>query len=185
MGALANLLGYQLAWLAAVAGAGRGDAWPALVCAGGFAAWQVATARRRAHELKLAAAALGCGVLLDGALSAAGLLHYATAAPALPQGGAPLWILALWLAFASTLTRSLAFLQTRPWLAVLLGVVGGPLAYLGAAAGWQAVAFDAPAWRALGLLAFGWGLALPLLARLARASKRRTDDALTVRPRLP
>jgi hypothetical protein len=51
---------------------------------------------------------------------------------------------------------------------LLLGAIGGPLAYLGASRGWHVTAFVEPLWPALLWLAAGWGLATPLLARLAQ-----------------
>ena len=44
----------------------------------------------------------------------------------------PVWILALWCAFASTLNVSLVWLQGRYLMAILLGAIAGPIAYLGA-----------------------------------------------------
>ena len=92
--------------------------------------------------------------------------------PGTPRHGlrrscAPAWILALWVTFALTFTQSLRWLQSHLRMAALLGLVGGPLAYLGAARGWQVVTFTAPAWHGLLLLASGWALATPMLAWLA------------------
>jgi hypothetical protein len=158
----ANLAGYQLVWFCAVIGAGRGLAWPGAAAGRLFAAAQLAASPRRATDLRLAAAALGCGLLLDASLAAHGVVTYAAHAPGWP---APAWILGLWLAFALTLTHSLRALALRPWLAALLGAIGGPLAYLGAARGFDAVALE-PA--ALAWLAPGWALALAGLSLLAR-----------------
>lgn len=162
----ANLAGYQLAWLCAVAGAGRGLAWPGVTAGLLFAAAQLQASPRRALDLRLAAVALGCGLLLDGSLAAQGVVGYAAHAPGWP---APAWILGLWLAFALTLTHSLRAVAQRPWLAALLGAIGGPLAYLGAARGFDAVAL-AP--TALPGLALGWALALAGLSLLARHGMR-------------
>lgn len=162
-----NLAGYQLVWFAAVIGAGRGVAWPAVLAAALFIAWQLALSPRRGRELRLLALALGLGLLIDGGLSLSGLAHYATPAPALPPGAAPLWILCVWMSFAMTVSQSLAFLQTRPWLAAVFGAVGGPLAYLGAARGWGAVTFVTPAVFGLMVLALAWAVAMPLLSMLA------------------
>lgn len=161
-----NLIGYQAVWFAAVIGAGRGTPWPGTIAAALFVAWQLSQ-RGRAREWRLLAAAVLAGVLVDGGLAWSAQLRYAAAQPALPAGGAPLWILALWSAFALTLTRSMAVLQSRAWLAPLLGAIGAPLAYLGAARGWQAVTFAAPSWPGLLALAGGWALALTCLSRLA------------------
>ena len=76
--------------------------------------------------MALAVAGIGCGLLLDGSLVRAGWLSFAASWPAPFEAvGAPPWILALWAVFPLTLTRSLSVLQSRPWLAALLGGFGG------------------------------------------------------------
>jgi hypothetical protein len=123
-------------------------------------------------------AALALGALIEGVLSYLGWVRYAVAAPALPPGGAPLWILALWVAFALTLTRSLAWLQGRLLLGMVLGAIGAPLSYWSAARGWQAVRFPAPAIAGFAGLALGWALAMPLLLLLARRALRHRTSGL-------
>ncbi len=160
-----SLIGYQAVWFAAVIGASQGRAWPGVVGMLLYASIQLALARRFRVDLSLIATALVCGFLLDGALVRTGLASYAADWPQLAL--APMWILALWATFALTLSQSLRYLQTRLWLAALLGLIGGPLAYLGAARGWHVVSFAEPAWRGLLVLAIGWALATPALAWLA------------------
>jgi hypothetical protein len=162
-----NLAGYQLVWFLTVTGAGRGLAWPALVSACVFIVWQMLTADRPTVELRLLIAAVLLGICVDGILAASGWAHYAAATPALPSGGAPLWILALWASFAMTLNQSLRYLNGRPFVAFAFGAIGAPLAYLSAARGWQALVFEAPTWRGLLWIAVGWAIAMPLLATLA------------------
>jgi hypothetical protein len=169
MSALANFLGYQAVWFIAVLGAARDTSWPALAAIAAFAAWQLGVSRTRGADLKLMGVALVSGVLLDGALASSGLLRYAAPAPALPAGGAPLWILALWVAFALTLNHSLAWLRRRLGAAALLGAIGGPLAYAAAARLDGAVVFGAPRGFAAAALAAGWALALCVLMRSAVA----------------
>ena len=60
-------------------------------------------------------------------------------------------------------------------LACAVGAIGGPLAYWGAARGWQAVQFEPPAWRATAALAAGWALALPALTAGARRWTRKAS----------
>jgi hypothetical protein len=163
-----NLLAYQLVWFITVIGAGHGKAWPAIAATVVFVGWQLCVSGHRRADMRLLLIAVVLGLLLDGTLAASGWAHYATPAPALPQGGAPVWILALWAAFAMTLNHSVAYLRGRPWLALVLGAIGGPLAYLSAARGWQAIVFEPPAWRGVLWLAMGWAVALPLLVTLAR-----------------
>ncbi len=158
-----NLIGYQAVWFITVAAAGRGLAWPGVSAALAFVLAQLARSDRRRADARLALLALACGLLIDGSLASLGWIR--CAAPTLTP---PAWILALWAAFALTLNHSFACLRGRPRLACLLGAIGGPLAYWGAARGWQAVQFEAPAWRAVLALMLGWALALGVLAQGAR-----------------
>jgi hypothetical protein len=167
-----SLVGYQLVWVTAVLGAARELAWPGVIAMLVYAACQPGAARRYKTDLSLMAMAIMMGLLFDSGLIRAGLARYAAPWPSTEM--APAWILALWAAFSLTFTQSLAYLQTRLWLAALLGAAGGPLAYLGAARGWHAVTFADPPWRALLCLGIGWGLATPILAWLAR---RRSANA--------
>lgn len=160
-----SLIGYQVVWFSAVIGAGHGLLWPGALAFVIYATWQVTTSGKGKADLLLMVAAAGLAMVLDGGLSHTGLLRYVgtTSLASVP----PLWIFVLWATFALTFTQSLKYLQTRLWLAVALGAIGGPLAYLGAARGWQVVQFAPPQWPAGLWLAAGWGLATPLLAWLA------------------
>lgn len=168
-----NAIAYQAVWFAAVIGAGSGAWWPGVAAAAVFVAVQLGVSRERGVDLRLLAAALACGVAVDGAMASSGLARYAASAPAVP-GGAPLWLLAIWASFALTLRRSMRFLLGRPSIALALGAIGGPLAYLGAARGWQAIDFAEPLWQPLVALGIGWSLALPALMRLATRLRPRT-----------
>ena len=107
---LYNLLGYQAVWFAAVGGAGHALWWAGPLAAAVFAAghfgWAAGPADRGADARLMALAAV-CGLVLDGALSWSGLITYRGDAVTLPPGGAPAWILAMWMAFALTLRHSL------------------------------------------------------------------------------
>ena len=166
----ANLVGYQLVWFGVVICAARGQPWLSVALAAAFATVQWLVSSQQASDARLLACAVACGILLDGSLAGSGLLQYASPKPALL---APAWILALWAAFAMTLNHSMTFLRGRPLLAAAFGAVGGPLAYLGASRGFDAVAFVEPGWPALLGLALGWGLAMPALAVLAHRWNRR------------
>ncbi|WP_427852547.1 DUF2878 domain-containing protein [Stenotrophomonas acidaminiphila] len=169
MNTLAILLAYQATWFVAVIGAGRGSWWPGVLAAALFAVWRLAVSPARALELRLLLAALGIGLLLESVWVGSGLLDYA----AWPWAGPPAWILALWCAFALVVVPLLGYLHRRPWLAAALGAVGGPLAYLGAASGWDALRFSEPRWHALLALGAGWALAMPALAALAARGLQR------------
>lgn len=159
------LIAYQAVWFLAVAGAGRGSWWPGVAGALAFLVARVATSAHRRVDLQLAVAALAIGLCLESLWVRSGLLNYA--AP-WPLAEAPAWIMALWLAFALTVIPLFGYMRTRPALAATLGAIGGPLAYLGAARGWQAVRFPVPTWPSLLALSAGWAVALTLLTSLAR-----------------
>jgi len=178
---LISLVGYQGVWLAAVIGAGHGLWWPGPLALLPFAIWQIAGNAQPRAELRLMLAIGVMGCLLDSAFAAYGVLAFAAAVPS--PALAPIWIVAIWMAFALTLTSTFRFLDGHPWLAALLGTVGAPLTYLAAAHGWNAVTFPRGETLAMSALAAGWALALPVALWLATWAYRadRLRPALRTR----
>jgi hypothetical protein len=163
MAVAANFVLFQLGWFACVLGAARGYAREGSLVALAIVAAQVARAPRPRRELALVAAAVVFGAVFDSLLALSGWLRYDTGV--LVEGTAPYWIVALWALFATTLNVSLRALRTRPWLGVLLGLIGGPAAYYaGARLGALTLVQAVPA---LAALAIGWAVATPLLFALA------------------
>ena len=75
-------------------------------------------------------------------------------------GYIPPWMLALWLAFATTLNVSMRWMQHKYGLALVLGAIFGPLAYLGA----QSLgAIQLPSPYSLVWFGFEWAALLPLM----------------------
>ena len=161
-----NIVGFQMVWLACVAGAGSGLIWVGPVSAAIFALTMLRYGGKAAADLRLLAIALPLGFALDSAFAASGWLQYAQAWPS--PHASPVWIWAMWTGFAMTLNHSLAFLRERPWLAAGFGLFGGPMAYWTAAGAFDAVSFGAPVLWVLIALAVSWALALPLLFALDR-----------------
>ena len=172
MGFWTTLAAYELVWLAAVIGAGHGLVWPGVAAVGLFAGWRVMISPCRRIELQLIAVTVSLALALEGLWVTAGLLVYSAPWP-LPN--APAWLMGLWVAFALTLVPLFGPLHRRPAMAALLGAVGGPLAYLGAARG-HALEFSPPVWRGLLALALGWAIALPSLTGLAGRWLRASAD---------
>jgi hypothetical protein len=86
----------------------------------------------------------------------------------------PVWILALWVAFASTLNVSLAWMQGRYLLSVLFGAGGGPLAYFGAQNIGAVNLPDTMSYVALGV---GWAVITPALLYFAsRLNDSKVDN---------
>jgi len=115
-------------------------------------------------------------VIGDGACLYLGLYH--PAQPLLFSWlPAPLWLTALWCSFATLATLSLSAILRRPWLAIMFGVIGGPLSYL-AGVRLGAMRFgDNPS---TSLIATGilWGLAMwgGSLRHLAVSRKRGDEE---------
>lgn len=154
-----NLLLFQLGWFAVVLSAAHGMPWIALLTTSLLLLWHLCNARVPARELTLAGFAVVFGVLFETIMVQLGILTPASGV--LVNGAAAYWLVCLWVLFATTFNVSLRWLRPRPMMAALLGSVGGPLAYLGGA---RLGALDIDAsYLALATLAFGWGLAMPIL----------------------
>jgi hypothetical protein len=100
---------------------------------------------------------------------------------ALIAGTAPIWIVAMWVVFSTTLNVSLAWLKRSLPLAVLFGAVGGPIAYV-AGEKLGGLVFVQPT-PALIALAIGWAAITPLLLRIAdRFDGYKIVPAVTIAP---
>jgi len=124
---ICNIVAYQAVWLACVAGAAHGRPWLGALAASVVVAVHLALVDARKLDLKLIALAAVIGFMVDSALAAAGLIEFTSGVWV--QGWTTYWMLALWVTFATTLMHSLHWLLDRPWLAVLTGALGGPVAY--------------------------------------------------------
>lgn len=182
---VANFTLYHVAWFVAVVGAARGAMWSGPVAMAVVIAIHLALLPDRGRELRFLLCVGVLGSLADTGLAAVGATAYPTSAREWPMPWVPPWITALWIGFATLPRFSLAWLARRPWLAAVLGAVGGPLAYLGGVRlGAVAVGPDpALTWLAL---AGEYALALPLLVRLApaRSDRRRTPPVVARGSRL-
>jgi hypothetical protein len=160
----ANVVLFQAGWFACVLGAAQGQPWIGVAAATAIVVWHGWWAVRARPELKLVAIAVVIGALFDSILSMLGWITYMSAIRG--YSVAPLWILAMWALFATTLNVSMRWLKSRLWLAALLGAVGGPLSYW-AAERMGAVQFAEP-FIAIVALAIGWALIMPSLMVLAQ-----------------
>lgn len=156
---LVNFAAFQLGWFACVLGAANASAWVGLLVAGLAITLHLALAERPGQESRLIGAAVLMGLVADSLLVNSGWLRYASPGPF--SGLAPVWIVAMWALFATTLNVSMGWLKGRPGLAVLLGAVFGPLSYL---AGQRLGALEFVDFNSAMLaLVVAWALAMPLL----------------------
>lgn len=161
---LINVAVYQAGWCVCVLGAARERSGLGMAVALLVAAGWLLVAPRPGALLQLIVLSGVVGYSWDSWLSVLGLIRYPAGALSPPL--APLWILALWVLFSTTLHVSLRWLQPKLRLAALLGALAAPLAYL-AAARLGALSLPQPL-PALAAQAAGWALLLPLLLGLAR-----------------
>jgi hypothetical protein len=140
---------YQAAWFAAILGGARGLSWPGALGALLVLALTLAPAPGRTRRAAFVIAFALLGAAADCGLSSMGWIQFPAADCQI--GALPCWMAALWLAFAPCMLLLARWLAPRPLLALALGALGGPLAYLGAqalgaaeisAAGWAAVAAE-------------------------------------------
>ena len=171
-----NFVGFQASWWALILGAANG-LWFAGV---GFAlGWFLLHLRLQGSawpvDLKLAAAAVVMGGVLDSSLVLLGLLSFPAAAAVGPV--TPPWMLALWVAFAFTLGHSLSWLAGRYLLAMLAGAIFGPLAYVaGQSMGAVSLVVPPLSWLAVGVI---YAVATPALLMLRdRFEASAARDAL-------
>lgn len=161
---LINFLLFQVGWFACVLGAAKG--FPLL----GPAAVTVAVVihlsfahQPRSESLLLLNAGM-LGAVFDTLLVQSGNLIYVNGM--LWPGTAPIWIVSMWVLFATTLNVSMKWLRGRYGVAMVLGLVGGPLSYLGGAELGGLVFVDKTA--SLVMLAAGWATIMPVLVWMAR-----------------
>jgi hypothetical protein len=160
-----NLAGYQAGWLATVYGATHGLPWLGPVAVVALVTLHLLLDTQPARSAGLIAVALLVGAALESALFRFGLVAYPTS-----PDGVPAWMLSLWPLFATTLSVSLRWFQSRLLVAALAGAMLGPLAYwAGATAGAIALP-DLPA--SLVCLGIAWMAAFPALLALARRLDR-------------
>lgn len=150
-----NALWFQTTWFFVVLG--REAFLPATLL---MIALHLFLVRNTRRELLLMSSVAAIGIGADAILHITGVYQFAGNALV------PLWLCGLWLAFATTLTRSLAFLGQRPWLAALAGAVALPLNYwAGQRLGAVTFGYSLPV--TLVIVALTWGILLPALYRLS------------------
>ena len=159
-----NAVLYQVGWFACVLGAAHGWGTAGALLATALSMLHLALAEHPGREWPLMAVALVIGAWVDTLHGAFGVLDFPNHRPGTL---APLWLLALWLQFATTLNFSMRWLSRNFLLAGALGLIGGPLVFLtGERLG--AATLGEPRWLSIAVLGVVWALALPGLAALAR-----------------
>lgn len=168
---LLNYIGMQVGWFASAMGAVWGVPLlgPAVVTI--YLVVHLRLSKQPMSEIPLIASVGLIGMGVDSLKKVSGLIDYAS------DGGnpflAPLWIVAMWVLYATSLNGSLEWMRGRYRLAALLGAIAGPMSYV-AGERLGAVGFGYSLLPTLVVLALVWGSVVPLTAWLA--------DRLTPKP---
>ncbi len=181
MSRLLNAALFYATWFACVLGAAWRMPVAGVVVAVGVLGAHLLLSPQRSHELILIAAAGILGFVIDSSQAFAGIFAFASRGPV--EWLCPLWLAAIWMAFASTLNASMSWLDGRYLIAAGLGAVGGPLSYAyGAKLG--AMTITSPHFSLV--LATVWALAMPALLWINQALRRSfrstPDDVRTADP---
>ena len=160
---LLNFILFQVSWFACVMGAANSQPWLGVIVTTMVLAWHLYQTNQAHRELKVLVSTMLIGALLDQTLLSLNLIDYQHHGWSISI--VPVWILALWLAFATTLNMSLAWMHKRYWISFIFGMIGGPLAYLAAEKLGAVVVAGQLAYVAL---AVGWAILTPLLLLIAR-----------------
>ena len=160
MGRLLNFAMFYLGWFACVMGAGRGQLWlgPSVVAA--LVLMHLCLTPRPLQETRLILVVGIFGFAIDTLQASAGL--YAFTRTSVAPWLCPLWMVALWMIFATTLNGSMAWLAGRFGLAAALGALCGPASYV---TGARLGAIELPAHARLSLvgIAIVWACVMPSL----------------------
>lgn len=166
---LLNLVIFQIGWLVAVLG---GDQYAVLytLLALAIHQWLILD---HVSEWKLIGIIVVVGCAWDIAMAQGQLLIF----PEAIIFGIPLWLICLWVLFATTFQHCLRWMHTRLYLAALFAAIFGPLSYW---SGTQIsnVKIGEPMWLSILIIGVGWMVLFPGGLHLAQKwqAERRADS---------
>jgi hypothetical protein len=163
MAFLINFIGFQIGWFACVLSAAYQREPLGMIIALSIIVFHIVSQPNAFHEIWLILAAVIIGLIWETWVLNLNVLYYPSHSEA--SFWAPYWLLVMWALFATTINLSMGWLKGRWVLAVLMGAVFGPLAFV-AGEKLNAVVFLDQTLSILAL-SIGWGLLLPLLLWLA------------------
>ena len=156
---LLNLAIFQIGWMVCVLG---GDLSAVAYTAVAIIVHHHVVLERNA-EWRLISIVTVVGCIWDVLMVQAGMITYVGTGLL----GIPLWLVCLWILFATTFMHALAWLGRYLWLAGLLAAVFGPASY------WFGVEltdayFEVPILTSLLVMALGWSTLFPAAIYLSR-----------------
>lgn len=160
-----NFVAFQIGWFACILGGARSWPWVGPLVVAAVFALHLASSKGRSAEAVLGLSAGVIGFFVDSGLIALGV--YSPVRVLIRAPWSTLWLVFLWVNFATTLNVSLGWLQGRLGLQAFLGAFGGPAAYY-AGHRLKAIEIHDPLLFSLSIVALAWCMATPLLFWLAR-----------------
>lgn len=159
---LLNLAIFQIGWIVCLLG---GNVWAIAYTSAALLIHQ-RYVLNKSGEWKLIAIVVLAGSAWEILMLSSGLIFY----PGFGPFGVPLWLICLWLLFATTFMHSLAWLDRYLWLAAGLAAVVGPFSY------WTGVEisdarFGPSMATSMMVMALGWAVLFPAGLLLARRFK--------------
>ena len=154
---------FQLGWFACVLGAANSLASVGIMISLIVVWFHLRTTQHKFEETALIGIVTIIGFSWDSALVQLGYFQYSNTAS---STFAPLWIVAMWTMFASTINTLFSWLKNRLLIAFLLGAVFGPIAYWSASQLGAVNILDFP--NALLLQSIGWGILMPGMLILSK-----------------
>ncbi len=149
---LINVVLFQIGWLVCVVG---GDL-PALLFTLPVLVVHHWLVMENRGEWKLIIGVVAVGCVWDIAMVQSEVIQY-------PDGlllGIPLWLICLWLLFATTFMHALFWLRRYLWLAAPLAGLLGPASYW-VGSNLSDASLSVPLWLSLGVMAGGWMILFP------------------------
>jgi hypothetical protein len=171
---LVNFVLFQAGWFACVLGGAHG--WPLAAVAAAGAVIGVSLcwfSADRMSDVRLLLMVALIGFCVDSINLWLGVFVL-IGAPLFPHL-CPVWLVALWAVFGTTLRGSLGWLAGRYGLSALLGAVGGPLSYVGGAK-LGAVTMPPDHTFSVVVLVVVWAAVVPLFIWLAHGQALRPQQ---------
>jgi len=153
---------FYVIWFYCAWSVGQDQEMLGLASIGLFLIFHFTFSKNRAQEFLLLSATVVIGSCLDSLYITLEFLTYHAPNPWI-SWGAPLWVLAMYALFATTIDHALSWIQHTPiWMRALLGAGGGIASYV-AGEKMHIVEFLLPLGQSIIIIGIVWALMFPLL----------------------
>ncbi|MBI5274519.1 MAG: DUF2878 domain-containing protein [Chlamydiales bacterium] len=160
-----NVILFYLGWVYIVLSAAHGRSTQGIIGAVCIIIFNIIISKSWVKELLLTILICMIGLIVDSIFSSTKMLSYASPNP-FSTLVAPLWIVALYGIFATTINHSLYWVKHQPIICMIVGAIGGTLSYF-IGGQMHAISFLLPEPVALSIIAAIWLVLLPITCVLS------------------